>query len=451
MTPTYDTYPGVDENNEFPPVIRQKIIESTELQAKIAPFISKTLVDSWLKNSSDPLTNLENIALLCDFPVRENGETLWPQGVSINRDENEIYVSNQSGTTLRIDIRDLTTGVRKSSRTIITEDQSWSEGIPWFYNANNDLCFVIRPKGGTPAQSSFYSIYNYTTDVIGSPVAILGGVRSDLDGDFFVTSDAWTRTVSNFYIYDWTSIKNGVPTLLATVPANGGLYNTAAKNQGLAYVNGNFFLVEGEQTENPTFMAWNSSGQLALTKQFSRAAFMSLVNKLKPGLLTNASYLYETEGATNLDGKLVSVQIVNNTPAVAANGRVLVLQHNRIDGVRGIMQPVPSYIYDTGWIPMTLESGWTAANGALAPAYRREGNTVKIQGSILNTTASNTFTKFATLPAGFKPKGIVPFGRTANTTTIISGRANADGTLESWSSAATTAWRTIDASWDVYA
>ncbi|ASR80272.1 tail protein [Arthrobacter phage Heisenberger] len=40
MTPTYDTYPGVDENNEFPPPVRAAFANSSELLSKITSSIA---------------------------------------------------------------------------------------------------------------------------------------------------------------------------------------------------------------------------------------------------------------------------------------------------------------------------------------------------------------------------------------------------------------------------
>ena len=89
---------------------------------------------------------------------------------------------------------------------------------------------------------------------------------------------------------------------------------------------------------------------------------MDLVNKLKPGYLTNANYTYEAEGAFNHEGKLVSVQIVNNNPSVATDGRVLVLQHNRTDGVRGRSSRRMWQVNDVGRIRQTSSGivgvGW---------------------------------------------------------------------------------------------
>lgn len=288
--------------------------------------------------ASDPIAYLDRVSLLCEFPVREKGQITWTQGVSINKAAKEVYVSNQNGTQLRIDVRKLPSGVRKSSRTVRTQDLCWTEGLPWFYNKRGHLCFVIRATGGGPAKSSTYAIYNYTTGIKGRNIPIKGVCRADVAGNYMVTTDAWTTSVRSFYVYDWRSVQAGTPRLVATIRAQGGA-TTAGKNQGLARVGNYFYLIQGSQSQSPTFQAWDSNGKLVLSRKYTRADFRDVVNKLKPGYLTNAKYLYEAEGAFNLDGKLVSVQVVNNNPSVLTDGRVLVLQHNRIDGVRGKMKP----------------------------------------------------------------------------------------------------------------
>jgi len=293
---------------------------------------------SALQMTSGPFAYLNSVALLCEFPAREKGQTTWPQGVSINKAAKEIYVSNQNGTQLRIDVRALPSGARKSSRTIRTEDKCWTEALPWFYNKKGQLCFIIRATGGGYAHSSTYAIYNYTTGTKGANIPIKGIWRADVSGGYLVTTDANTISVKHFYLYDWSSVRAGSPRLVATIPAQAGA-RTAGKNQGLAWVGKYFYLIQGNPAQSPTFQAWDSNGKLAVACKYTRSDFRNLVNKLKPGYLTNSNYAYEAEGALNYEGKLVSVQVVNNNPSVITDARVLVLQHHRLDGVRGKMQP----------------------------------------------------------------------------------------------------------------
>ncbi len=311
-------------------------VGASEISAVARPAILPAIYPGTRQLDLVPLANLERVALLCDFPVREGGEKSWPQGVSINKGAREIYVSNQNGTELRIDVRTIPSGARKSSRTVKTENQCWTEALPWFYNNKKQLCFIIRATGGGRAAASTYAIYNYTTGIKGANIPIKGAWSADVSGRYLATTDAEATSVRNFYVYDWGSVRAGHPALLATIPAQAGS-KTAAKNQGLAWVGGYFHLIQGSQSESPTFQAWDPGGRLVLSRKFTRVDFMGVVNKVRPGYLTNAKYTYEAEGACNLDGKLVSMQIVNNNPSVTQAGRVLVLQHNRIDGVWGTM------------------------------------------------------------------------------------------------------------------
>ena len=63
---------------------------------------------------------------------------------------------------------------------------------------------------------------------------------------------------------------------------------------------------------------------------------------------------------------------------------------------------------DTGWINMSLNTGWTMGDYAAEfPQYRKIGNIVYLRGLVNATTAAGTI--ITTLPAGFRPSGY--FGR----------------------------------------
>ena len=393
-----------------------------------------------LRGASDPLAYLNSVSLLCDFPVRENGEVSWPQGFSINKATNEIYVSNQNGTELRIDVRDLTTGVRKSSKITTTESGAFTESLSYFTNGNGELCFMVWPKNGGAVPSA-YAIFNYTLGTLGAQIPIYGFTRGDVSGNYLITSDAWTNSVTRFYVYDWASVQAGAPSLLTTIPVeNTGA--TAAKNQGIAIVGGHLYLSQGAQTDSPTVMVWDFTGKLRAVRQYGRTAFQAAVNTLKPGYLTNSAYTYEAEGATNLDGKLVTGQIVNNNPAVVTDSRMLVLQHNRVDGANMLAQPITTYAYDTGWQSLTLENSWTVANST-PPMYRRVGNLVRLKGAVTNATATTTYSTAFTLPAGARPLETMGYGISSNTTATMNLQINSAGAAQFYTSVATGAWRQL--------
>jgi hypothetical protein len=390
-----------------------------------------------IRNATDPLAYLDNVKLFAQFPVRESGEMSWVQGFTIMFDEGKYYVSNQQGTSLRIDQRSIGTNSRAQSRTTTTENEAYSESIDMFRNGAGHLISVVWPK--TMTFPGAYALYNYSTNVMGPQIPINGLVRGARYGDIFVTSDSWGNNApSKFYIYDWESIKAGTPELLQEIPCK-SYPRTAAKNQGMAYNDGFVFFAQGSQSENMTITAYNSLGTIELVKSYGRASMMEAFNKLVPGLLTNPDYLYECEGAYSANGKLYTLQIVNNNPSVTSDAVALILEHNNIDGVK--IESYVSPLSEVGpWVNVNLLAGWT--HQAQNPLQVRvNGNRVEFQGSAVNSSFVGGFTNFATLPEGIpKPKSNVVFSVPGNTTASRAVSIWPGGDMQAYSSAATSAW-----------
>jgi hypothetical protein len=62
---------------------------------------------------------------------------------------------------------------------------------------------------------------------------------------------------------------------------------------------------------------------------------------------------------------------------------------------------------DSGWIEPSLEHSWENAGGYLTVAYRKQGNEVRLRGSV---NGGGEGTAVFTLPEGFRPTGSM-FGR----------------------------------------
>lgn len=387
--------------------------------------------------ATDPLAYLDNVKLAGKFPVRENGETSWVQGFTMRPEDGHYYVSNQQGTSLRIDRREIGTNERLTSRTVTTENDAFSETIDSFKNSVGDLIFVVWPK--TMSFPGAYSLYNYTKNSLGPQIPINGLVRGARYGDMFVTCDTWgVNAPSKFFVYSWDSIKAGAPELLQEIVCK-SYPRTPAKTQGMAYNDGFIFFAQGNQTENMTITAYNTRGQIELVKTYDRASLASAVNKLVPGLLTNPDYLFESEGAFVANGKLYTLQIVNNTPDVVGNAVALILEHNNIDGVK--IESFVSPQSEVGpWTNVELAAGWTHQ-----PSYpfqvRVNGNRVEFQGYAVNPTFVGGYTHFATLPPGIpKPKMNWIMGIPGNTVTVRSLSVLPGGTIEIYSSNTSGSW-----------
>lgn len=326
----------------------------------------------------DPLAYINSAEILCSFPVRYKKDMkTWIQGVSINEERQEIYVANQenTGTVLRIDVRDLN-GKLKSSKNIPIDSGSFTESLPYFYNKNDQLSFIVRPKNEESA-----AIFNYETGVLGSTFPIKGKAKSDVDGDYFVTSDVWTDTIKNIYIYTWESVKAGNPVLVNSIRTE-NYGRLTEKSQGIVVNNGYIFITQGAQKGKPAITVYNTAGQLVNSFIYTKSSLAKAVNSKFLGRLPDAvNYDYENEGGCKYKGRLSLAQIID--------GECFIFVHNSPRGV-ALETEIPIYKVDTGYLNVTLLNGCKTYGADTVPRIRRIGNLVELNGALKNVSNLNT-------------------------------------------------------------
>ncbi|CAF1870861.1 hypothetical protein ACIGLI_07225 [Bacillus subtilis] len=326
----------------------------------------------------DPLAYINSAKILCSFPVRYKKDMkTWIQGVSINEERQEIYVANQenTGTVLRIDVRDLN-GKLKSSKNIPIDSGSFTESLPYFYNKNDQLSFIVRPKNEESA-----AIFNYETGVLGSTFPIKGKAKSDVDGDYFVTSDVWTDTIKNIYIYTWESVKAGNPVLVNSIRTE-NYGRLTEKSQGIVVNNGYIFITQGAQKGKPAITVYNTAGQLVNSFIYTKSSLAKAVNSKFLGRLPDAvNYDYENEGGCKYKGRLSLAQIID--------GECFIFVHNSPRGV-ALETEIPIYKVDTGYLNVTLLNGCKTYGADTVPRIRRIGNLVELNGALKNVSNLNT-------------------------------------------------------------
>lgn len=344
-----------------------------------------------LESAADPLAHLNSISVLCSWQTRDPGTATFPQGMNINAEAGEIYVTNQdSGTLLRIDVRRMD-GTLKSSRNVTITSGAFTEALPYWYNGAGDLCFFIRTGAGNNPTIGHhtYNIYNYTQGSLGPQIPIQGAVKADVDGDYMITSDIWTNTISKVWVYDWASVKAGTPQLVNTINlAVSG--ETVAKNQGIVLNGGYIFLLQGAANTSPTITVYNVAGQLVNIYGVTTRDFALALNRSVPGTIANInSYAYENEGGCKYQGKLATLEVVNNGPEMTTS-RTLVVLHNQPGGASMPVNLRPSYVHDTGWVNLELINGAVTYGADTIPRIRRIGNEIYLEGAVKGVTAGNT-------------------------------------------------------------
>ena len=106
------------------------------------------------------------------------------------------------------------------------------------------------------------------------------------------------------------------------------------------------------------------------------------------------------------------------------------------------LSPDSAAAYDTGWVTLTLESGWTA--GGQTPQVRRVGKLIIFRGHIVNSTATTTLTRAFVIPQGFRPPASLNFPQSTNSVTTLAASAEAGGDMKFYASASTAGWRPLN-------
>jgi hypothetical protein len=340
----------------------------------------------------DPLSYLNSVEVLCSFTARGNSTTKWLQGFSINEATNEIYAAFQenNGTELTIEIRNLD-GTFKESKSFPIESGAYTESLPFFYNGSNDLCFIVRTQN-----ADTYNIFNYSVGILGMPISISGNrAKSDVDGNYFVTCDTTSTspyTMKTVYIYDWVSVKNGVPILLNSFRVS-RYGNLIQKAQGLVVNNGYIFLTQGESNGEPSITVYNTAGELVNAYLYTKDSLANAINNYLPNAIPDVNnFTYENESGCKYKGKLTTAHILNST--------VYITIHNSPSG-KPLDTKVPIYRIDTDWQSVTLLNGAIVYGTDTTPRVRRIGNEVILSGAIKGFTVMNT--EYLEFYSGFAP------------------------------------------------
>ena len=264
------------------------------------------------------------------FPVRGINDNLtWIQSVSINQNDNEVYVARQSngGNILIIEIMDLKTGLIKKTNQVYMEPGTYAEGLPWFYNDEGNLCFLVRQ-----VRENQISIYNFTKNKVEKSFNLLGRskIGFDFEKNYLITTNT---TLDTFYIYSFKSVVMGIPELLHSIRTNrdGLMFE---KPQGITMLDNKIIISHGASNGNPAISILNMDGQMEDVYFFEKNSFSNMVRNSYSNLSMNKEkWEYENEGIFmyEYNGQKVPalVQIVNgDTVLITLSG---VLEGSRVE------------------------------------------------------------------------------------------------------------------------
>ncbi len=227
--------------------------------------------------------------IIFSVPARDHTRP-FPQALSINQDDDELYVARQEngGTVCIISRYQLSSAKFKDSRQFTITNSTYNEGLPWFKNSSGDLCFLVRQKF-----ENELSIFNYTSGEIVRTMQVLGSYKTgnDIDKKYFISGNSTNEKMDRIYIYDFQSIVAGSPNLLMEVVVNNKEI-MFEKVQGITFHENKIILGQGKGA--PAITVINLDGSIAKAYSFSRDSFADLIQKNYD--FDRNNYDFENEG-----------------------------------------------------------------------------------------------------------------------------------------------------------
>lgn len=257
----------------------------------------------WLKDGtlediiSDLLGNyfpkdyLEHQEVFGSVPNTERGEEDFIQGFSFNQQANEFYVSRKDNdrTDNIIYKYDLKTFAIKEAKRFSSSVGAYNEGLPYFYNSSDDLCFIVRT-----AYDHMTAIFNYRTGTLDTPFPCPGSSKHGMDNNqtVYFTHFGDAARVEGIFLYDLDSVKNGNPTLLRKIYFPNSIAE-GEKIQSMTIIDDLIYVGHGK--EFPQVSVINYLGDVLYHHEFDKQSLLNVIKK-NVGNLNLSSFQYENEG-----------------------------------------------------------------------------------------------------------------------------------------------------------
>lgn len=395
---TWENYPS-----ENTPITAERLnhletqYDEAELLAQETLSESKNYTDSKLSQTNLP----SGVNPLYYSDARPEG-SLWPQGLSWDPSELMWYIS-MSGSVSGQDV--IRIERRSESGTLIDFKQfpspAFAEGLPFWKDVSGNLIFLVRAEAGNGS----YSLFNYTSGVLGPPVPL----PFPMHKSFMTDTSVWFTDASGagggvrfFYEFDLDSIKESSPKMVNTVELEHR--NMYHKMQSFAVgEDGRFWISMGVPEDPPVMATYSRQGALQGMKVYEKPSFGEMINTLTPGFIKDLdNFGQEPEGLTFKNGVLVSGHVVSDyEPTVR---RYYLAEHTDSGfevKYRWLSDPQNTPVQD---LPISNTANYELASPDVKIGICRRGDIVEIKGAVRTLTSTWQGIRLAVVPVGFRPR-----------------------------------------------
>lgn len=243
----------------------------------------------------NPLDRLNYQKVLGNVDVRGKDGISFVQGMTIINERDELYVvrKNNDLTTNVITRYKLSTFEEIDYRVVtLNSKAAYNEGLPYFINTNDEICFILRSSYDHNA-----CIFNYNKSEKSADFILPGGSKTCIDSNkkYFISNYGDASELLGLYVYDYDSVINKEPKLIKMIRFKQSVINDE-KVQSIAIVNNHIVLTQGKTQPKITVCTMN--GDVVNTTSLNKYSVRDMILKQYPNAkLKYTSIDYEAEGS----------------------------------------------------------------------------------------------------------------------------------------------------------
>lgn len=321
------------------------------------------------------------------------------QGVAYNQEKNEMYVSRQVSGSKKITIYryNLETTELIDFKSYETSGGPYGEGLCYFYNAVNELCFVVKTQyeKGT-------CIFNYATGSLSNRFDMEGNFKMSLDNNnkYLISAFGDATRTYGVYIYDFETVKVKEPKLLKTIYFNLDIPQ-GNKVQGLTMIDNVIYLACGGGEFNyPSVKAVSLSGDVLASFDLDKIDLRKQIDGKKE------DYRYESEGVSFIKYAGYYVPVFNHVLTDTGKLFLFMAGDTTFDEIKLSTENNISVTNSQLWHDLPLSEGVTAYGSDSTPQYMLDDKGfVHLRGTCTHKYIStNPELVLGTLPYMFIPQ-----------------------------------------------
>lgn len=252
-------------------------------------------INNDLRIIHNPLERIDYQKVIGNVNVRGKDSISFTQGMTIINERNELYVIRKDNdlSSSVITRYKLSNFEEIDYRVVkLNSKAAYNEGLPYYINTNDEICFIIRTSYDQQA-----CIFNYNKSEKSQDFELPGSSKHGMDSNqkYYFSHFGDASELFGLYLYDFNTVINQKPELIKMIRFNHSVISDE-KVQSIAIVDNHIVLTQGKTQPKITVCTMN--GDVINTIALDKYSIRDMALEKYPNAKLNyTSIRYEAEGS----------------------------------------------------------------------------------------------------------------------------------------------------------